>query len=388
MTKKTARFTALLCALVLCLGAFSTPVLAETPAEKYKRLKQELAAIASQLEDTQSNKAAAQQRAKQLAAQKQLLEEAIAIKQQVIDETRGTLAAKEEEIVVKRQAIFDNDQLFQQRLIAIYKMNNSNLLSELLHVDSFSEALTVADSLQRISDNDTVLLQTMNAQREQLEAEQAEINAALNQLELDYQDLENDKDLLAQSISANDAAISKAQADEAAQKAAYNQTKEDTDAAYKAWQASVAAGNNASGNGSQKGDGSQYVGGKFVWPVPGHFTITCYFGAPDPSGRPHRGMDISGNGKSGAPIVAAGNGTVITAVNGHSSYGNYLVIDHGNGTKTLYAHCQSLAVGYGQQVATGQTIAYVGSTGYSTGPHLHFEVFDPTLTNPLPYLQG
>ena len=88
----------------------------------------------------------------------------------------------------------------------------------------------------------------------------------------------------------------------------------------------------------------------------------------------HGALDICVYGGTyGLNISAAESGTVITAAY-HWSYGNYVVIDHGSGLSTLYAHCSSLAVSSGQSVSKGQTIAYVGSTGNSSGPHLHFEV--------------
>lgn len=385
MKKRITKFAAVLCALVFCFAGFSSSVYAETPAERYKRLQDELAAIGKQLDSAKNTKATAESRKKLLAEQKILLEQAIEEKKTMIAQTEDALAQKEKEISDKRQFIFEQDEKFQERLIAIYKMNNSNILSELLNVDSFSEALVAVDNLQRISKNDTDFLTELDTQRQQLETEQAQIDADLAQLQSDYDDLARNQEELIANIQTNDSTISRAEAEIAARESDYSDTEKEAAAAY---QAMISAAKNATGSGSQKGDGSQYVGGVFTWPVPGHYTITCQFGAPDPGGRAHRGMDISGNGRSGAAIVAAGSGTVITAINGHSSYGNYLVIDHGNGTKTLYAHCQSLAVSAGTTVTTGQTIAYLGSTGYSTGPHLHFEVFDPGLVNPLGYLKG
>lgn len=113
-----------------------------------------------------------------------------------------------------------------------------------------------------------------------------------------------------------------------------------------------------------------YVGGQFTWPVPGYTHISCEYSSG------HRAIDINRtDGKSidGAPIVAANGGKVVKA-EWHYSYGNYVMIDHGGGYSTLYAHASSLAVSAGQTVQKGQTIAYVGSTGDSSGPHLHFEV--------------
>lgn len=104
-------------------------------------------------------------------------------------------------------------------------------------------------------------------------------------------------------------------------------------------------------------------------------------------GSSHGALDLCVSGGTyGLAISAAESGTVVTA-SYHWSYGNYVVIDHGNGLSTLYAHCSSLAVGAGQSVSKGQTIAYVGSTGNSTGPHLHFEVrINGARTNPASYI--
>ena len=98
------------------------------------------------------------------------------------------------------------------------------------------------------------------------------------------------------------------------------------------------------------------------------------------------GIDISGGSVYGKPIVASRAGTVITATS-HYSYGNYVIISHGDGYSTLYAHCSRLNVSVGQTVSQGQTIAFVGNSGDSTGPHLHFEVRKgSTPVNPLSYV--
>lgn len=91
-------------------------------------------------------------------------------------------------------------------------------------------------------------------------------------------------------------------------------------------------------------------------------------------GRLHSGIDISDDGIGGQDIVAADGGTVTWAGYDDSGYGNYVIIDHGNGYYSLYGHCSSLAVSQGDKVYKGQTVAYVGSTGDSTGDHLHFEI--------------
>ena len=144
----------------------------------------------------------------------------------------------------------------------------------------------------------------------------------------------------------------------------------------------------------------QYDGGTFQWPVPNFYYISDYYGIRDWNDQGmHYGLDISGEGVMYAPVVAGESGTVILVSdwcehnygkNGNccgDGYGNYVVIDHGGKYSTLYGHCSSIAVQVGQYVERGQTIAYVGSTGWSTGAHLHFEVRVNGMTvDPLSYL--
>jgi murein DD-endopeptidase MepM/ murein hydrolase activator NlpD len=138
---------------------------------------------------------------------------------------------------------------------------------------------------------------------------------------------------------------------------------------------------------------NEYVGGEYLFPVPG-YTI----GSEDGSKfgmrmhpilkvqRRHNGVDSPA--PTGTPIVAANSGTVIV-VERHSSYGNYVVIDHGGGQATLYAHMSKFNKKVNATVKRGDTIGYVGSTGLSTGPHLHFEIIiNGKPQDPGPYLRG
>lgn len=115
-----------------------------------------------------------------------------------------------------------------------------------------------------------------------------------------------------------------------------------------------------------------YATGTFLWPVPSTTMVTSEFGYR--WGTIHKGIDIAGYNVYGADIVAADGGTVTYAAYDNSGYGMNVYIDHGNGLQTHYAHCSAMYVSEGEQVYAGQVIAAVGSTGDSTGPHLHFEV--------------
>ncbi len=434
------RAAAAFLALAVFACAAGAPVRAEeTAAERYERLKGELAEINTQLDDAAAVLADEKSKQAALERQKEVIDEMIALNHSAVAECEEKLAAKNAAAAENRKALVENEQLFKERLVAIYKMNDATVLSQLLSVDSFSEFMQVADALRRVSVNDTGLLQELADKRAKLEAEQADIDALLADLQGTYDELAANAEDLSKNIQAQDENVSRAQADLDAKEAAYAGTAEEYDAAQAdmaAIAAAIANTGSSVGDGiptpqpapapepqpapaseptpaptPEGGDGTDpapapeptpepapeptpeptpepapdpvyyYTGGKFTWPVPGFYEISCQFGSPDPNGQGHRGMDIRGNGIYGAPVVSCAGGTVIIAANS-GSYGNYVVVDHGDGLKTLYAHCSSLAVGVGTPVVAGQTIAYVGSTGFVTGPHLHLEVQQGGLLNP------
>ncbi|MCL2078031.1 MAG: peptidoglycan DD-metalloendopeptidase family protein [Oscillospiraceae bacterium] len=137
-------------------------------------------------------------------------------------------------------------------------------------------------------------------------------------------------------------------------------------------------------------DRPNYSGDGFMWPLENRFRmITCDYGYDPWRGGMHRGIDVGNSGINGTPIYAVQSGTVIVANIGGwgGGYGTYIVIDHGGGVTTLYAHMQSANVSVGQEVTKGDVIGLVGSTGWSTGPHLHFEVRENgTAVSPWGYL--
>lgn len=135
---------------------------------------------------------------------------------------------------------------------------------------------------------------------------------------------------------------------------------------------------------------NSYSLSNIIWPLPGNRSIAAYFGyrVPPCAGASsyHRGLDIGG--ASGLSIVAALSGTII-GTGYDSSAGNYVILDSGNGVVTKYYHCSKILVSTGEKVTQGQTIAKVGSTGISTGPHLHFAlVLNGNYVDPYPYLKS
>ena len=160
-------------------------------------------------------------------------------------------------------------------------------------------------------------------------------------------------------------------------------------------------GSSSSGSGSSGSTGSSSSGststgssssagtstGAFIWPCAGGYISSGFGGRVSPTAGAssnHQGVDIAAG--AGTAIYAA-DGGVVTTVSYSAARGNYIVVSHGNGLSTLYQHCSSVAASVGQTVSQGQVIAYVGSTGYSTGPHLHFEVWvNGTPVNPAGYI--
>jgi murein DD-endopeptidase MepM/ murein hydrolase activator NlpD len=200
-----------------------------------------------------------------------------------------------------------------------------------------------------------------------LDAKQSELNGLISESQKAIAD-----------ISANESSAKKEKANLATESAQADAAVDQYFQEYYAEQARLAAANGGGNSANNSGGSGGYQSkGNFTWPVPGVTSLSSPFGSR-PEGY-HKGVDIASGGIYGKAIVAADSGKVIQASfggngNGYSGYGNVVVIDHGNGYSTLYAHCSSIAVSKGSLVTKGQIIAYVGSTGDSTGPHLHFEI--------------
>ena len=248
---------------------------------------------------------------------------------------------------------------------------------------SLSELLTAIDQIGEIMEADKRLYDEYSAAREHTEDVKAEYESTLAELSDRSDELEAQKaDLEEQIASAVDlineleADLEQARAEYAANEAAEAALNSQLDAinAEIAAQEEAARQEAAQNNQEYTGTGSTATC-SYIWPCPSSTYVTSRYGyRTHPifgDERFHSGIDISAN--EGATIIAADSGTVSVATYS-SSYGNYVTIYHSNGTYTLYAHMSSLAVSAGQTVSQGDTIGYAGSTGWATGPHLHFEI--------------
>ena len=219
------------------------------------------------------------------------------------------------------------------------------------------------------------VLDSKKSEQEVLQASYTDLynakNNELSNLESQQSDTEYTKQLALKEVEEQEQRVEQARKEYAAWLAELARLNKDADAAVAAKLAEI----NVTG---------------FTWPVPGFNRITSQFGMRMHPilgyEKLHDGTDISGAGINGTPILAAYSGTVVLAQS-YWGYGNCVKIDHGGGVVTLYAHASAILVSVGQQVNAGDTIALVGSTGNSTGPHLHFSlIIKGEFVNPLDYV--
>ena len=316
-----------------------------------------------------------------------------------IEKLQGEITAAKDEL----------DTTFEQlkvRLRASYISGSSSMLELLLTSDDVSKFLIRAEYIKRSSDKDQEIMDSLEDQIDELktleteekeqrkvvadkksvfDAEKAELVENQNEIKSSANILENKKSDLSNKKSEAASMINQLNKDTQTYKNLIAEIESDMEEMEEKFREQTSSG-------SASGSVTLSPGG-WAWPVPmaGTYVSSPYGYRIHPiygTYRMHTGIDISGGGINGQRIVASKAGTVTYANWGYGGgYGNYVIVDHGGGYSTLYAHCSSLAVSSGQYVKQGQTIAYVGSTGASTGPHLHFEVrINGNHTNPLNYV--
>ncbi|MFZ2539127.1 MAG: peptidoglycan DD-metalloendopeptidase family protein, partial [Oscillospiraceae bacterium] len=372
---------------ILILGTFTylgnaTVVGAKTVAE----LQKEQAALAKkekEAKDKMNNTAAKikDENKKQdlLNSQIKSVEEQIVIYQNKIILVTADIATKEAEITAKLADIEVNEELFAQRVKAMYINNtSSSILSTLLESKSFSQFINNKEILTRISNSDQDLINSLAEQKKDLDGKKATLlakQADLKSTKVAFDAKNKSLDTMYDQSLGSEAQLKK-------DEKRYALEKEQFAKQIKAIEAEVdriIAESNNSGAGPE---------GELKWPVPASSRITSPFGWRTIFGRQelHSGVDI-GAGK-GTAIVAAADGEVILVKNSSYGYGHHLAINHGGGYTTLYAHTSRIDVAVGDKVKRGQVIAGVGSTGNSTGNHLHFEVrINSAKKNPMTYVR-
>ena len=386
MKNKTIRgvFASLL-SLVMVFSILTPQALAVTQAEvdAMKELRNELRAkrdaqqaIIDELEEKQAGimemKYAMDERNSYALEQIELNNQEIELYNQMIEDEAKKL---------KKAIELEEEQLrrYRIRVRAMEENGNLGFLSMVLNTNNLGQLLTAMDDIGEIMESDRELEDQYIAARENTEAVKAEYEGIKTELEAKQAELKAEQQELERQIEEAYQMLAEVEADIANNLEAYEQmeaAEREASAAFDALAAELEAQRLAAQQQAQGGGGSSIVGtGQFAWPTPSTSLITSYYGTRMHPvygyERFHSGVDIGA--ADGATVIAADGGTVVTA-GWSGGYGNCVMIDHGNGYTTLYAHLSSITVGSGQAVSRGDTIGYVGSTGVSTGPHLHYEV--------------
>lgn len=319
-----------------------------------------------------------------------------------IEKSNETIKDLEAKISEKETEFAELFELLKKRLRALYIAGDASSLEILLTSSDMSDFLTRLEIVKGVTEHDSALLEQVKGVVSDLETSKSKVesekllvestkstvvskrndrNAKRDEVLKRKAEIDEDEAYLSELIEKSNNRLD--DLDEQERKNIEQQRKNedainDLDQQIKdiisGSGSSSGSGSNISTGGSA-GNASSGSGTKInmIWPVQG---CSTYISSPyGPRwGTIHRGIDITGGNIYGKNVVAVASGKVILALNTTTGYGRYVIVDHGNGVATLYAHCSELKVSVGQKVSQGQTIALVGSTGNSTGPHVHFEV--------------
>ncbi len=288
-----------------------------------------------------------------------------------------SIARTEEDIKRSEEELAEKDALLSERLEYIYKQGNVSYMEVLFSATDIKDFLTRYDMLNLIVEQDIELIEEVNKERNELEMKKSDLEVKEKELKAIQAEQRLAKEQLDSQKEDKQSVLSTV----ASERKAYEQALAELERTSAQIETMIRQ--------IQAASGETVLGtGVFTWPTPGHTSITSPYGMRHhpilQQWRIHTGTDIGA--PMSASIVAADSGTVIF-VGWMNANGNTTIIDHGGGISTVYAHQSQFLVQKGDAVIKGQEIGKVGSTGWSTGPHLHFEVrVNGVHTDPMAYI--
>lgn len=388
--------------VLLLILALMIPVGAQTDEDKLSEIENEIDALSREIKAQEQIKDQRAARVAEVAARLEVLrvqvieaqarvdakEAEISRQEAELTDLERTLASLEEQIARTQLEVRQTKELVQERAVDLYMSRSLNVGGVLLAVDEMADVTVGLEYAGQVIEDSEALIRRLEVleHQEELQQQQVETNKERSQVILvslevertglvtDRLQLEESEAEVANELKAVESLLAEIRADIREVEGEITALEREQDKIEAAIRAAQQAGGEKLGT--------------LRWPVGGSVSSPFGYRTHPISGvrKLHTGVDISVG--SGVQIVAAGNGVVILA-SWYGGYGNTVVIDHGGGLSTLYAHQSSLAVSVGQSVADGDVIGYVGSTGYSTGPHLHFETRDFGVpVDPMPFLNG
>lgn len=415
----------ILCAM-LCVCMISIPMAIPTTVsaedsisdleQQLQQLEQENQKYQKILDDTKSDIAEKEEYKSALVSKVQVLDEKIAVTREKISSLNDDIKEKQDAYDKGLSEVEDQFDALANRLRILYMSGNATDLEIIFGAKDFSDLIDKMELVKSLANSDKELISEIQTKLDELSTKKKSLEADKKDLETQQASLKSDQDEFNKLISDNDeilknlyASNSEAQnslesaalqSDEieakisqyyAAQKAAAEraaQASQSSSSSSSSSNSSSSSSSGSSSSGSSSSGSSSVIvpsGSGFAWPTPGFVSLSSEW-FEDREVYNHGGIDIAGAGIMGTPVVAAADGTVV-ATNSSCThnwgksyscgcgggYGNYVMISHAGGKMTVYGHLTSLTVSSGQSVSRGQVIGYVGSTGNSTGPHLHYE---------------
>lgn len=448
MKKIKAIICAVLSACVIAVPlvssmSFNVKAEEKTVQERLEELEAKSAEYQAILDDTASDISDKEAYSTALVNKISVMNEKVILTKESIEEINKSIESKQAEIEKGNTDIDEQVDALCERLSIIYMAGSASNLEILLGAKDFGDFIDKITLVKTLSDYDKEMIEKLNGkldmvedQKKNLEAEKTKLEKEQEKLKTDLADLnklyEENKAVLAELTKKNEnakaalntansrtaeleaeAAKNFAQQEEAAQaqaavqaqiakQRAAEQQKQQAQQAQQAQQ-SGGSGSGSSGGSDSSGGTVTPSGSGYTWPCPGYYFLSSLWNE-DRTTYNHGAIDIAGGDILGAVVVAAESGTVADTCTycTHNwgkdmsescgcggGYGNYVWIEHGNGKETIYAHLTTVVVSPGQTVTKGQVIGYVGTTGHSTGPHLHFECrFNGEKYNPMDELSA
>ena len=372
--------------VLLVLGLAAPSGAAEsvsTARRKREAVRSQRAQAAARLNALRSSDAELERAVVALAEQVKTQTAKVASAKKAVSAAAAALAQAEAKLTQTEQEIAGLQTAVIKRAVDSYVRPQQDALAGFSKAKDLGEAGRRQAILRQVASHDVEVIDRLRAAREDFDLEKAKATNARKLANSRRQAVESQLGNLQRNLS--DKARLEAALDERIRAVtgeidALSAQESTISSLIRTREAATAAARASRSDGSLADDGGRVSGSGLIWPVRG--TVTSEYGPR--WGRMHTGIDIGA--PNGTPIRAAKGGEVIFS-GSMSGYGNTVIIDHGGGFTTLYAHQSRIAAGDGASVSQGQVIGYVGSTGFSTGPHLHFEVrVNGAPVNPLAYL--
>lgn len=290
-----------------------------------------------------------------------------------LEESIAAIQEKQAEIDTLQTSIDERYEQLKKRVVAIYKAGDTSLIEIFMESKDFTDLLDKADIVQQISRYDSNIIDALNSDIQKVALEKTTIENNKVEIETIKISLDSNQKRLESAEKENEKNIQELQGNKKTTESRLNEIIEEKqkleDEISKFHEEYIR-------NQANNGSGVKYTKGRYVWPAAKCHAITSKYGPR--WGRFHHGIDIAGGKAHGTPILAAADGVVIKVNSTNkwgSGWGYHVMIDHGDGYATQYAHCSSIDVRVGQHVKAGQVIAKIGNTGHSFGAHLHFETW-------------